>query len=246
MPKQSSIHIDSANITNSIANLASSNEPATPLTPLLTPGSPARKSMNTPLGLTPKGRGKHRHNAFKEIEGERAIQASLDEDMKCAKWLQTLWLYPLLKLTHPNLLARSFRSSLIKKIVIDDNDGQVMKTNVDDGKQNQPVSEWRLPSSTFRAHWETVNFSLYCLNSLLVPFRIVFGVREGFVESDVVKFLGVFIQLMFFADFYLRMRKFCCEEQVSRAELSCLSTDSQTHRLTDSQTNPITTKQKFM
>ncbi|GMH74967.1 hypothetical protein TL16_g06612 [Triparma laevis f. inornata] len=84
------------------------------------------------------------------------------------------------------------------------------------------VSEWRMPSSSFRWYWETFNFVLYTTNSFLIPSRVVFGSR-GSKESVYIQGVAIFIQFVFFIDLILRSGFFAFEEQgivvAKRAEI---------------------------
>jgi len=98
-------------------------------------------------------------------------------------------------------------------VVIDDDSSQQLRSDVTESGIRRPIGAWRLPNSRFRAWWESGNFGAYCLNSLLVPYRVVFGIRSESPEQGNIVFLGALVQLIFLLDFYFRVRKFCYEEQ---------------------------------
>ena len=106
--------------------------------------------------------------------------------------------------------ARSFArfNSFEDIIVIDDSD----LTTPTGTKTAAAIATWRLPNSKLRAYWETLLFILAALNAFIVPFRIVFSQREGYVEDPMIKGFGTIIAFTFAADFYVRARKFCHEE----------------------------------
>jgi hypothetical protein len=79
-------------------------------------------------------------------------------------------------------------------------------------KNLKKLAKWRLPASQFRAFWETLNFVTTCINSFIIPVRLVFGLRKDFVEGWTIFNISVVCQCVFAADVYLRARKFYYED----------------------------------
>jgi len=87
--------------------------------------------------------------------------------------------------------------------------------NKNNGPPSSPnsVHPWRLPSSKFRAVWETINFFLYLINAFVIPTRIVFGIRDNYVEPIYITIPAIIIQSVFFIDLVLRGFLFAHEKQ---------------------------------
>lgn len=56
----------------------------------------------------------------------------------------------------------------------------------------RPIGNWRLPTSRFRAFWETFNFVVYAMNCFILPFRMVFHQREN-VSNARVPLSGLYL-----------------------------------------------------
>jgi hypothetical protein len=96
-------------------------------------------------------------------------------------------------------------------VVIDDSEDAHISSSTR-VRGTRTIGHWRLPSSRFRAYWETFNFIVYASNCFLVPVRMVFNQRETYEESDTIQLLSFIIQTIFMLDVYLRVRKFVHEE----------------------------------
>lgn len=88
-----------------------------------------------------------------------------------------------------------------------------LKRTVDSGSGSGKIAKWRLPSSKFRAFWETLNFTFYMLNAFLIPARIIFGTRKDFVEPVVIIAPAIVFQSTFFVDLIFRSFIFAHEKQ---------------------------------